>query len=317
MATLALTNDELYSELGRFLGINRDNSKWSTGTQADVDRVIRAGRRRFFSANNWKFLVDDHIITIAAPTSTGTITIVDGVVTLVGTTWPADLVENYVIAPEDGGCYEFSVRTNDTSATLKDTTVDAAALSTYTLYQVKYALPSGFAGWEGPVVIENYDGSRINESRNLPEYVLRSFAGRQTVRTGRPELFSIVSTTDSETAIATHLLRIYPLPDQLYIAGGRYKITAGDTLGAAETAVCADATFAECYKEACLSAAEVIAFGQPGSHAARYAELLREAILHDNAMAGIRYGRPRRHGRGRSRYYDLIVGTVDMSGQEP
>ena len=317
MATLALTNDELYSELGRFLGINRDNSKWSTGTQADVDRVIRAGRRRFFSANNWKFLVDDHIITIAAPTSTGTITIVDGVVTLVGTTWPADLVENYVIAPEDGGCYEFSVRTNDTSATLKDTTVDADALSTYTLYQIKYALPTGFAGWEGPVVIENYDGSRINESRNLPEYVLRSFAGRQTVRTGRPELFSIVSTTDSETAIATHLLRIYPLPDQLYIAGGRYKITAGDTLGAAETAVCADATFAECYKEACLSAAEVIAFGQPGSHAARYAELLREAILHDNAMAGIRYGRPRRHGRGRSRYYDLIVGTVDMSGQEP
>ena len=317
MATLSLTNDELYAELGRFLGISRDNSSWSVATQADVDRVIRAGRRRFLSANNWKFLVQDYPLTIEAPVTTGTITIVDGVVTLVGSTWPADLVDQYIIAPEGGGAYEFSVRTNDTLATLKDTSVDADALSTYTLYRVLYALPTGFAGWEGPIVLENYDGSRINESRNLPEYVLRSFAGRQSVRTGRPELFSIVSTSDSETGIATHLMRIYPLPNELYVATGRYKLSVGDTLDLAETAVCADQTFSECYKEACLSAAEVIAFGQPGAHAARYGELLVEAIRHDDAMAGIRYGRPRRNSRRRSRYYDLVVGTVDMSGQEP
>jgi hypothetical protein len=317
MATLSLTNDELYAELGRFLGISRDNSKWSTSTQADVNRVIRAGRRRFLSANNWKFLVQDREFTILAPVTTGTVTIVDGTVTLVGATWPSDLVGNYVIAPEGGGVYGIATRTNDTVCILDDTTVDADALSTYVLYRIKYDLPTGFAGWEGPVILENYDGSRINESRNLPEYVLRSFAGMQTARTGRPELFSIVSTSDSETGIATHVLRIYPLPDQLYIASGRYKLSVGDTLDAADSAICADQTFAECYKEACLSAAEVIAFGQPGAHAARYAELLREAIQHDNAMAGVRYGRPRRNSRRRSRYYDLIVGTVDMSGQEP
>lgn len=317
MATLALTNAELYAELGRVLGINRSYSELDAVTQADVDRIIRSGRRRFFSANNWKFLKQDLPITIAAPTDTGTVTIVSGVVTFAGAAVIPATVANYIFAPEGGGAYSITTRTSDTEMTLADTTVNADALSTFTLYQVKYDLPANFGGWEGPIAIENYDGVKLNESRNFPEYVIRSFANRQTVRTGRPELFTVMSTTDAETAIATHQLSIYPLPDQLYILSSRIKINAGDTLDLADSAVSADPTFTECYKEAVLSAAEVIAFNQPGTHALRYKELLVEAIRQDNAMAGVRYGRPRGAVRGRSRYYELIVGTVDMSGQEP
>jgi len=318
MATLSLTNAELYAELGRMLGISRTSSDWDSVTAADVDRIVRSGRRRFFSANKWKFLVQDTDLTLIAPIETGTVTVVSGVVTFAGAAaLPSDVDTHYLFEPDGGGVYNIASRGSDTELTLEDTSLSADALTTFVLYKFKYDLPSAFAGWEGPISIENYDGFQLNESRNFPEYVLRAFANRDRSRTGRPELFSIVSTTDSETAIATHLFQVFPLPDQLYVIKGRHKIAAGDTLDAAESAISADPVFTECYKESVLAAAEVIGFGQPGSHTARFQELLPEAVRQDNAMSGIRHSRPRRSVRGRSRYYDLIVGTVDMSGQEP
>jgi hypothetical protein len=316
MATLALTNAELYSEVGRMLGISRTYTDWDAVTLADVNRIIRSGRRRFFSANNWKFLVQDLAITVAAPITTGTVTIVSGVVTFVGAAaLPASLVSDYLFAPEGGGVFSIATRTDDTNCILTDTDDehDAAALTTFKLYQVKYDLPSTFGGWEGPISLENYTGHRLNESRNFPDYVLRAFAGRHNARTGKPEIFAVTTSTDEETAIATKQLSIYPLPDQMYILNTQYKIMAGDTLGGLVTAVASDPVFSECYKESVLAAGEVIAFGQPGAHTMRFQELLVEAVRQDNAMSGVRYGRPRRSTYGRSRYYDLIVGTVDMS----
>jgi len=317
MATLALTNAELYAEMGRVLGINRTYGNWDAVTQADVDRIVRSGRRRFFSANNWKFLREELPITVVAPITTGTVTIVDGVVTFAGAAALPATVANYKFAPQGGGVYDIASRGGDTTMTLTDTTVDADALSTFSLYQYKYDLPAAFGGWVGPIALENYAEYYLNESRNFPDYVLRAFQNRQTARTGKPELFAVTSTTDAETAIATHQLTIYPLPDQLYVLRSRYKINAGDTLDLADSAVSADPVFAECYKESVLAAAEIIGFGQPGAHTQQYATLLAEAVKKDNAMAGTRYARPRRSGRRRSRYYELITGTVDMSGQEP
>lgn len=315
MATLALTNAELYAEIGRMLGIHRDNSKWDPVTASDVDRTIRSGRRRFFSASRWKFLMENAEITIAAPITTGTVTAVSGVVTLVGAIWPTNM-DNYYFEPASGGAYKTATRDTNTQITLHDTSVDEVAGSSYSLHQHLYDLPSAFGGWEGPITLANYDGHNLGESRNFPEFVVRTFGNRLTVRTGRPELFSVVSTTDAETAIATHQLSLYPFADQLYSLQTRYRISAGDTLDLADSIAVSDPTFSECYKESILAACEVTAFGQPGAHGQRFIELLREAVKHDNAMAGVRYGRPRKSTSGRSRYYDLITSTVDMSGQE-
>lgn len=318
MATLALSNAELYAELGRMLGISRTSTDWDAVTLADVNRMIRSGRRRFLSAHNWKFLVNDWTGPIAAPINTGTVTIVDGVVTFAGAAvLPSNVVTNYMFAPQGGGLYSVAARGGDAELTLNDTSVDADALSTFVLYQHMYDLPATFGGWQGPIALENYDGYTLNESRNFPEFVLRAFRGRQTVRTGRPELFSVVSTTDAETGIAVFDLAIYPLPDKAYTLSSRVKVNIGDTLGGGLGDISADPVFTECYKESVLAAAETIGFGQPGAHAAAFPGLLMEAIRQDNMIRGTRHGRPRTHGRRQNRYYDLIVGTVDMSGQEP
>jgi hypothetical protein len=318
MATLALTNTELYAEIGQVLGISRDRDDWDAATtQADVDRMIRSGRRRFFSAYNWKFLKDNLVINTTAPVSTGTVTIVDGVVTFAGAAaFPSNFAD-YVFAPDGGGVYAIASRTSDTEIILEDLTVDADALSEYTIYQTAYDLPAAFGGWQGPITIENYEGRTLNESRNFPEYVVRQFENRKTLRTDIPSLFSVRSTPDAETAIATHQLVLYPLPDAVYVLKARYKISAGDTLDADAVDISADPVFSECYKESVLAAAEVIAYGKPGAHSARFKELLIEAVRQDNAMAGIRHGRPRRGARRLPKNYQLIIGEVDMSGQEP
>ena len=320
MATLALTNTELDAEIGQLLGISRLRADWDTATTTgDVDRMVRSGRRRFFSANNWKFLQQDLVINTRAPLTAGTVTIVNGAVTLT-TVW-TDFANfaDYVFAPDGGGVHSIaaSPTPTNTTFTLEDTTINAAALSDYTLYQVAYDLPAVFGGWQGPITIENYDGRVLNESRNFPEYVIRQFENRKTLRTDIPSLFSVRSTPDAETAIATHQLILYPLPDAVYVLKTRYKISAGDTLDLSESAIAADPVFTECYKEAVLAAVEVIAFGKPGAHSQRFAELLREAVRQDNAMAGVRHGRPRKATRRFPRNYELIVGTVDLSGQEP
>ncbi len=320
MATLALTNAELYAEIGQVLGISRLRADWDTATtQGDVDRMIRSGRRRFFSAHNWRFLHENLTIVTQAPITAGTTTIVAGAVTLT-TAW-SDFANfaDYLFAPSGGGAYSIasSPTPTNTTFTLDDTTINEDALSTYNLYRIAYDLPAAFGGWQGPITIEDYDGRTLNESRNFPEYTLRMFENRRTVRTDIPSLFTVRSTPDSETAIATHQLVLYPLPDEVYVLESRYRISAGDTLALSESAISADPVFTECYKESVLAAVEVIAFGQPGAHSARFKELLVEAVRQDNAMAGVRHGRPRRSSRRLPRNYELIVGTVDLSGQEP
>ena len=316
MSTLAITNSEIYAELGFLLGISRTFSDWDTQTQGDMNRVLRSGRRRFFSARAWKFLQQPLVIPILGPFQEETITIAAGVVTkTAGTAWPTDAT-NYVLSPGGGGVYAIASRTSDTEIILEDTTVaNAVADGDYNLYKIKYDLPSGFGGWEGPITLENANGLTINESRNFPDYVVRAFANLDRPITDTPRLFSLTSTTDAVTAIATYQLLIYPLPDEDYTLHTEIRIAPGDTLTEADSVVITNPVFTECYKECILAAAEVTWFDRPKAHSERFKALLKEAIRIDNAMAGVRHGRPRNRNIRRTRDYELIVGTVDFSDQ--
>lgn len=316
MSTLAITNSEIYAELGFLLGISRDYDEWDTQTQGDMDRVLRSGRRRFFSARAWKFLQQPLVISIIGPFQEDSITIAAGVVTkTAGTDFPTDAT-NYVLAPASGGVYAIASRASGTEITLEDTSLTVATADTeYNLYKIKYDLPSGFGGWEGPVTIENRDGRTINESRNFPDYVVRAFANLDRPITDEPRLFSLTSTVDEVTAIATYQLLIYPLPDEAYTLHSEIRIAPGDTLSEVDTTVISNPVFTECYKECILAAAEVTWFDRPKAHSERFKVLLQEAIRIDNAMAGVRHGRPRNRNVRRTKDYELIVGTVDFSDQ--
>lgn len=311
MATLSLTNDEVYGHLGFFLSISRNPDDWDDQTEEDVQRIIRSGKRKFFGAHNWGWLEQAFTVVTLAPQTTGTIAIVNGVVTLTGATFATDLVANYVIVPDGGGVYKFASRTSTTVATLYDTSVNVDALSTYALYKVNYAMPANFGGWLDPITREN--NTCVHEMATIPEWEVRAFANRNTVREGAPEAFSVSQfQADEETGIPTYYLTVYPLPNAVHILYSRIRIQPGDTLDMDNDVSIVHPVFAECLLEAILAAAEVHANDTKGVHADRFTEILVDAVKKDNAMRGTRSLKPR-DPMVRDPNFQLLVAPVEYN----
>lgn len=271
------------------MGISRDVADFSTDDVLDTNRIIRAGLRKFYTAHNWRHLEENLKIVTVVPYATGTVTIVAGVVTLVGGTFPTDTVTNYVFQPAAGGIYEVSVRTDGTHITLFDTTVTAAAGSTFKLYKVNYDMPSLFGGWLDPIHIEN-ETRCLREMVTVPEWQLRGFNGVNLIRTGVPECFSVSQRHATGTSVPTWYLTIFPLPTSVKVLTGRYRIQPFDQLDLASPATAiADPAFSECILAAILSAAEMYVYDVQGVHTQRFTELLAAAIKKDGCMRGTQH----------------------------
>ncbi len=311
MASLSIDNDEIYARLAMQMGINRDNGEWSPTNQTDAERIIRSGRRKLFSAHDWSFLEIHHDINVVAPQDDGTITVVDGVVTLTGATFPSTAVGQHIAF--DGAIYRIGVYTDSTHVTLENTTVDADALTTYKLYTTRYALPTNFSAIVGPFTIENSEVvADMAELPVLPEHQIRGTLSNKNAYSARPVAFAVFHTVDEETGIASHFVDMYPLPDQAYLATARVRILPGDALSEDED-VCSG-EYAELLLEAILAACEQLYNDAPGIHTELFAKMLPDFIRKDKVAQGVRRLKPRPEGRRGNypRNYQLIVAPVDV-----
>lgn len=309
MATNAITVDELRANLLLVLGINRDYDQLDATTQADIDRVWRAGRRKYLAAHDWQHLQSRYVFVTTLPYTTGTVTVVDGVVTLSGGTFPAD-TDRYVFIPETGGVYEVASRDGDTQITLQDTSLDVDAGSTFSLYQIKFPLPSGYAGTVTPFTIENSQSDELTELPLLPEFTVRSIGGRNAPVYGRPEAWTTFQTVDSETGVFTPFLQVYPIPDQVYTVTARVRIEPGDSLAEAGT-IC-HPMFSELLQEAILAAGEQLYLaGTQRTHTDNFATWLPRFIERDNRLRGVKHLPPRKSRKfRRDPLHDLRTATV-------
>ena len=294
MASLSITLGEIKKNLAMILGIDRTVANWDSVLTEDVDRIIRAGRRKFVSANpkGWKFLEQHLVVLTVAPVTTGTVTIVDGVVTLAGSTFPTDLVDNYLFQPDGGGLYEISVRTDSTHATLKDTSLDAAALTTYTLYKYRYPFASNYGGFKGPLTTARNE--RLEEAAVLPDYELRALRSHLTVQTGRPRLFTVSRRmADEDVALPEWYLEIWPLADDVYEIQGDMRVHLGDALGETDSDIVCNMNFSQCMAEAIYAEGELSMLVLNGPHREAFNDELEKAIAIDKRMQGVRRLLPR------------------------
>lgn len=304
MASLSITLGEVKAQLGMILGVPRAPAQWGTTLAADIDRIIRSGRRRFFSANpgGWNFLRQHITILTAAPQTTGTVTVVNGVVTLAGSTFPTTAATNYLIAIEgiEGLC-KIATYTNSTNVTLEDTSVNADALSTYVLYKFRFDMPSNFGGFRGPVTVAR--DTIMEQAAILPEYEIRAIQSHTTVQTGRPRLFTVSNrVADEDVGIPTWYFEGYPLADAVYEIEGDIILSAGDALDVdADDEICHPA-FAEAMAEAIYAAGETAMQILDGVHTRRYNEMVAEALERDRRMKGVRRLLPRTNDRYRRGY---------------
>ena len=290
MASLVLTLDEVRSELGSLLGVGRTYASLDSTTQADLDRVVRAGRRKFFSAHRWRHLETPHRIVTNARYDTGTVEVVDGVVTLTGGTFPADS-DDYVFLPAAGGVYEIASRDSDTQITLQDTSLGISSGASYDMDRIQYDLPSGFVAFLGPITIENSSDAELREVPVLPEWTVRGVGSRDRVRTDRPEMFTVIQTVDSDTAIFTPQIRVYPIPDQQYTLTMRVRIEPGDGLGSTNIA---HEAFSGLMRLAILAAGEEMYVPEQNTFRSEFMRVLPDFVRRDAVYRDYRQLKPRR-----------------------
>lgn len=106
-SSLSLTVDNLRKQVAREMGMGL-NITWAslpTDDAAYVTDIIASGLRQFYTpatlgeryGHSWSFLRPATTLTTSAPYSTGTITVVAGVVTLASGTFPSWAADGEII----------------------------------------------------------------------------------------------------------------------------------------------------------------------------------------------------------------------------
>lgn len=220
---------------------------------------------------------------INATYSTGTVTIVAGVVTGSGTTFPSWAADGELVI--SGVPYTVASRGGATSLTLDDTGVTAAAGTSYVLQQVDYQLPDLFGGFRGELYLGGSSGTlgqtlqrcEIHDILRLRNEAVADF-------TAQPCKYAIFPADQTGTGGQRWLMAIWPTADSVYTLSGIYTINPYQ-LTSTLTYPMGGLPLAECLREACLAAAELEFDGQPGIHTAMFAQRLATAISYDRQMS--------------------------------
>lgn len=310
--TLAITYHDLLRELGRFLGWGRNPGLWKPEDKLDADDCIKAGLRQFYipfpidgKSHRWSFLDPLQTFQSVVPYSTGTVTIVAGVVTLASGTWPSwAAAGDFRIG---GVAYSVSTRDSNSGLTLVDTSVAASAGSSYELVQQVYDLPDDFGGLIGDIMFRPGSSNFKTTIKQRSDIELRRMAGTSLSLAKEPSFYCVRPKTYSGGATGGQRFELqFDVPtDAVYTFEYRYQIEP-NSINATNTYPYGGAKHAETIKESVLASAELMFHDDSqGPHRTRFMELLQASIEKDRAeftpdSLGVDYGDMRQVGFTRS-----------------
>jgi hypothetical protein len=181
-----------------------------------IEECIRDGLHDVYTAHPWSFFRPIAEITTTAPYTTGTITVVAGVVTLAGGTWPTWAAVGVLRIGDN--YYDVDSRDTATQITLEDVTVTAAALTTYELGREEYDLPAAFEAISPDSALTYEPG----QSDFYPALVQRHDSRGRGLHQGdpyydRPLFYSVRTALFDPTVGSRKRLALYPTPDAAYV----------------------------------------------------------------------------------------------------
>ena len=185
----------------------------SKGVKIALSRAIQAvnqAYRRIGSCATWSYLHRRTQVNTSAPYSTGTVayTASTRTLTLTGGTWPTWAVKGIVLI--NGNIYAVHQRVSSTALTLMSgrAPVDnIAALTTYSIYQTEYVLPSDYVRTEELVPIGQWWALR----ERAPGSILQT--ARLFYTPSRPFEFSVRGSLHTPGRMA---IEFGPPPDAAY-----------------------------------------------------------------------------------------------------
>jgi hypothetical protein len=279
---------DLQAAVGHFLGYTSTSANWSAVKLALIDSIVQSGLRRFYwppplpgqmMAHEWSWIKPTATLTTAAPYSTGTVTIVDGVVTLVTGTWPSWAASGVIKV--SGLTHAVDTRDSDSQLTLHNTSLDAAALTTYVLSQLDYDLPSDFGHLEGGLTFApNLHWPPIQVAG---EGLIRQYRQSGSGDVGVPRYAAVrAKTVPDSTSVGQRFEVMFDkAPDAAYVLAYRYAILP-DRLTTTNAMPYGGIAMAETLLESCLSVAEERVNDTRGVHYQAFIERLAAAISFDS-----------------------------------
>lgn len=276
-AALTVSYTSLLERVGRFLFGQR--ADFEGKEMADIEDCIRDGLRRVYAAHDWSFFKPIEDITTTAPYTTGTVTVVDGVVTLATGTWPS--WASYGILKVSDSYYSIASRDSDSQITLDDTTVDVDAGTSYELGCPEVALDASFEAISGDSALTYYP----DQNELYPAIEQRHDQRIRKLQMDdpyfdRPIYYSVRTVEFDPTTGSRKRLSFYPVPDAAYVV--RCPMILRPTmLDSSNQYPVGGETLSAVIQEACLASAEHNLDDGEGIHEKRFLELLPAAIQAD------------------------------------
>lgn len=293
-STLTLKRDDLLKAVGNMLGRGIDITAWDDADfTARVNMCVDIGCRRVYEpdilpnesqVHIWSFMQPKlAVFSLNAPYSTGTVTVVAGVVTGSGTTFPSWAADGEIVI--DDVSYTVSTRDSDTQLTLDDTSVAAASGTNYTLQQVDYVLPELFGGIRGDVYLNQSSTTLGSVVRRTTKEVLLEWqkSGISNFN-AQPCHFAIFAKDQTGASDQRWMMTIWPIPDSGYSVSMFYTINPYQLTSALPYPM-GGLPLSECLRESVLAAAEIEFNGEAGIHYQMFQRRLQAAVSFDRQMS--------------------------------
>lgn len=290
-AGLSIGLPELRKEVGLYLGLG--GSGWSTAVQTRIDEIIQSGVRLVYYppavaddtvGYEWTWLKPTTTIDLNVPYATGTLTIASGVCTIASGTAPSWTDQAQLTI--SGGIYSVASRDSDTQFTLNDTSVTAAAGTSYSLTRVTYDLPNDFNRLVGLIhyAPDKYLKSiqLISVSRLLQLRAARTYSARPMYAATR------YKTSTGQIGQRSEIL-FYPDNDEANTLTYQYEAYSGK-LSSSYPYPLGGSHLAELYIESCLAVAERRVNNEVSFHNDQFTRLLIDAIKRDKGRDGHMFG---------------------------
>ncbi len=233
--SLTLTRADLEDEVGRALGYGRGTL--SGDLLEDVTVCIERGLRQFYTpeplpgermSHRWSFLRTVESLDTHAPTSAATVTIPSNDTDRVNIT-TGSLLTTDALSISHLSLVNSGTTTKHLVSTVADTTTldltEAAGftgtgISCTVHYNGTYALPTAFAGIDGPMTYDTFYGTDPNVADQTIEITseakLRDMFQYLEDRDDKPRVAAIFQTGATGTAGSSARIAFYPIPDAAY-----------------------------------------------------------------------------------------------------
>jgi len=301
-STLKITHAELSTELGRYLGIDRDEDNWTANEVLDVEACKKRGLRQFYfpprvnqdeQAHSWSFLrpqsvlwiwddvIEDDEITISSATYADPVT----TITASDDVFYPSMEEKTLTCVTSGNTY---VIDQYISATQVKVTGDAHSETGVITIDSEdlFTMPWDFGGMAGDGNFTyDVDESRISVIKLTSDVRIRLLR-QATISTGTPGLAAIVPLITDGTQGQRWAAMFHNPPDKPYKMHYRYYILPNALVDTTLEYPYGSAMHSETILESCLAIAESREKDLASvEHQNKYALLLQSSIDRDKKLS--------------------------------